>query len=868
MPRPSKKPKTAPADETPPKPKLRSLDPDTASILEALELADMEDLHEGNTFPTTLPLLPIRDQVYFPHMIFPLLVGREKSVRALEDAAAAQRHIFIVAQRNLHAEDPDPEDIYPVGIAAEVMQILRVPDGTVRVMLEGLDRCRIVKYVQTEPFYRVLIEPLPTEEKKDLPTEALMRSVTTQFEHVVSISKNIQPEALINVMNTDEPGRLADVITPYLRQMRVEAQQEILETVDVNDRLHKLSLVLKKEAEILEVQKNIRTRVEKEMGDTQREFILREQMKAIQQELGERDDGGNEMDDYRAKIVACGMPAEASERAAKEVDRLEKMPFAAPEGVVIRTYLDWLVSLPWNTSTPDNIDIDQAADVLNEDHYGLEKAKERIVEFLAVRKLTGTSRGPILCFVGPPGVGKTSIGKSIARALGRKFLRVSLGGVRDEAEIRGHRRTYIGALPGRIIQGIKQAGANNPVFMLDEIDKLGMDFRGDPSSALLEALDPEQNREFSDHYLEVPFNLSDVMFVMTANLLDPIPAALKDRMEVIAFAGYTEEEKLAIASRFLVLKQRRDHGLTAEHLTITEGALRTLIREYTREAGVRNLEREVASLCRKVARQVVSGQVGHVTIDAESLKDYLGQRRYHYGTMEEKDEIAAATGLVYTEFGGDIVTIEVILLKGHEGRVQLTGQLGEVMKESAQAALSFIRSRALELGVDEEFYRKLDVHIHVPAGGVPKDGPSAGITMATAIASALTRRPIRKDVAMTGEITLRGRVLPVGGVKEKTLAAHRAGIRTVILPMENEKDLEELPENVREQMCFRLVSHMDEVLDLALLPAVPRAGNANPPPAPTPPPASLETQRHRGKTKTEKSQHKRLHPQINTDEHR
>ncbi len=819
MPRVSRKKKSPPTEAEPMLPEPRP-DPEAASLpdLETLELSGIETGRESSVFPQTLPLLPIRDQVYFPHMIFPLLVGREKSVRALEEAATQHRHIFIVAQRNLHAEDPDPDDIYTVGIVAEIMQILRVPDGTVRVMFEGLERCRVIKYLQTEPFYRVFIEPMPTDENKDLPTEALMRSITAQFEHIVNISKNIQPEALINVVNTDEPGRLADVITPYLRQMRVEAQQEILETLDVKERLHKLSLVLKKEAEILEIQKHIRTRVEKEMSDTQREFILREQLKAIQQELGERDERGGELDEYRSKIVACGMPEQAAERANKEVDRLEKMPFAAPEGVVIRTYLDWLVSLPWAESTPDDLDVAESAKVLDEDHYGLEKPKERILEFLSVRKLTGTTRGPILCFVGPPGVGKTSIGKSIARALGRKFVRVSLGGVRDEAEIRGHRRTYIGALPGRIIQGIKQAGANNPVFMLDEIDKLGMDFRGDPSSALLEALDPEQNREFSDHYLEVPFDLSDVMFVTTANLLDPIPAALKDRMEVITFAGYTEEEKLAIATQFLVPKQSRDHGLTTEHLTITEAALRKLIREYTREAGVRNLEREIATLCRKVARQVVEGKVEQVAIDADDVKTFLGQRRYHYGVMEEKDEIAAATGLVYTEVGGDIVTIEVSLLKGHEGRVQLTGQLGEVMKESAQAAFSFVRSRVTELGVDPEFYRKLDIHVHVPAGGVPKDGPSAGITIAVAIASALTRRPVRKDVAMTGEITLRGRVLPVGGVKEKVLAAHRAGIRTVLLPKENEKDLEELPENVREAMCFRHVAHMDEVLDFALLP--------------------------------------------------
>ena len=812
MPR-SRKLKT---EATPPEPSPEALRLAHAALQELLAQDEEQD---GPGFPDILPLLPTRDQVHFPHLMFPLLVGREKSVRGLEEAAANQRHIFVVAQRELQAEDPDPDEIYNVGIVAEIMQVLRVPDGTVRVMLEGVMRARIVKYVQQEPYFCVQIEALPTDETKNLETEALMRDVAQQFDHVVGISKTIQPEALINVVNTDEPGRLADVITPYLRQIRVEQQQDILETLDPRARLEKLSRVLKKEAQIQEIQKGIRDQVEKEMGETQREFILREQMKVIQQQLGERDDKANELDEYREKIETAKMPEPSRERALREVERLEKMPFAAPEGVVIRTYLDWLVSLPWSAATPDDIDIDEAGDVLNEDHFGLEKAKERIIEFLAVRKLTGTTRGPILCFVGPPGVGKTSIGKSIARALGRKFIRISLGGVRDEAEIRGHRRTYIGALPGRIIQGIKQAGANNPVFMLDEIDKLGMDFRGDPSSALLEALDPEQNTEFSDHYLEVPFDLSDVMFVTTANLLDPIPPALKDRMEVITFAGYTEEEKQNIAARFLVPKQRKDHGLSAEMVTITDDALRVLIREYTREAGVRNLEREIASLCRKVARKVAGGQIGHVTIDTADLKEYLGKRRYHYGVMEEKDEIAAATGLVYTEAGGDIVTIEVSLLKGHEGRVQLTGQLGDVMKESAQTAFSFIRSRALELGIDEEFYRKLDVHVHVPAGGVPKDGPSAGITLATAIASALTRRAVRKEFAMTGEITLRGRVLPVGGIKEKILAAHRAGIRDVILPSENDKDLEELPENVRADIHFHLVDHTDEVLKLALLPA-------------------------------------------------
>ena len=808
MPRISKKSKATAAEED------DMNDPRIdAEVMAAIQRLEAESALP--VFPTTLPLLPIRDQVYFPHMIFPLLVGREKSVRALDEATANSRHIFIVAQADLSAEDPDEDHIYRVGIVAEVMQILRVPDGTVRVMLEGLERCRIVEYLQTEPHFRVVVEPLPTTETKNLQIEALMRDVTTQFEQIVSISKNIQPEALINVVNTEEPGRLADVITPYLTKMRVEAQQEILETIDVRERLERLSIVLRKEMDILDIQKNIRSQVEKEMGDTQREYLLREQMKVIQNELGERDERTLELDEYRKKIMEAGMPDAVAERAAKEVERLERMPYAAPEGVVVRNYLDWMVSLPWSISTPDHIEVAEAERVLDEDHSGLKKAKERILEFLAVRKLTGSTRGPILCFAGPPGVGKTSIGKSIAKALGRKFIRISLGGVRDEAEIRGHRRTYIGSMPGRILQGIKQAGVNNPVFMLDEIDKLGMDFRGDPSSALLEALDPAQNNEFSDHYLEAAFDLSDVMFVTTANLLDTIPAALRDRMEVINFAGYTEEDKLAIAVQHMIPRTRKEHGLTAEQFVLTEAAIRSLVRQYTREAGVRNLEREVAALCRKVALKVASGEQLREIIDVGDIARYLGKPRYRYGVMEEEDQIAAATGLVYTEFGGDTVTIEVSLLKGHEGKVQLTGQLGDVMKESAQTALSYVRSRALELGIDENFYRTTDVHLHVPSGGVPKDGPSAGITIATAIASALTRRPIRREIAMTGEITLRGRVLPVGGIREKVLAAHRAGIREVILPRDNEKDLEDLPDNVREEMTFHLIGQADEALRIA-----------------------------------------------------
>ncbi|MCW3058833.1 MAG: ATP-dependent protease La, partial [Capsulimonas sp.] len=546
--------------------------------------------------------------------------------------------------------------------------------------------------------------------------------------------------------------------------------------------------------------------------------ILREQLKAIQQELGERDERQTEVDEFRVKVQECGMPEEVATRAVKEIDRLEKMPYAAPEGVVIRTYLETLVALPWAKASDETLNIDDAVDILDEDHYGLPKVKERILEFLAVRKLTGTLKGPILCFVGPPGVGKTSLGKSIARALGRKFIRISLGGVRDEAEIRGHRRTYIGAMPGRIIQGLKQTEVNNPVFMLDEIDKMGSDFRGDPSSALLEALDPEQNVDFSDHYLEVPFNLSDVMFITTANLLDPIPPALRDRMEIISFSGYIEDEKVQIARKFLIPKQIKDNGLKTEQLTIPDAMILKIIREHTREAGLRGFEREIATVCRKVARAVATGRTEPVVVGPEEIRAYLGQRKYHYGVMEEEDEIGAATGLVYTEAGGDVISIEITLMRGKDGRLTLTGQLGDVMKESAQAALSYVRSRARALDIEEDFYERLEIHVHVPAGAIPKDGPSAGITMATALASALTKRAVRKDVAMTGEITLRGRVLPIGGLKEKVLAAHRAGIRTVILPFENEKDLEDLPNDVREEMKFEIVKHVDEVLELALLP--------------------------------------------------
>ncbi len=768
-------------------------------------------------FPLELPLLPIRDNVHFPGIIFPLFVGREKSVRALDEAMAGSQHILLAAQRQVATEDPEPDELHEIGIVAEIIQILKVPDGTVRVMLEGKERVRVTQWKQTEPFFEVRLEPLVTAPVQALEAEALMRSVVAQFEQIANTAKNIPPEVVVTLLNVEEPGSLADHVAWHLPSLRVETKQELLETLDPQERLQKLSLLLTKEFEILQIQKNIRTRVEKEMGDTQREFLLREQLKAIQQELGERDERQGEVDEYRAKAEEAKMPPDVSERALKEIDRLEKMPFGVPEGVVIRTYLDTLLALPWSVSSDETLDVAAAEAILDEDHYGLPKVKERVLEFLAVRQLSGTLKGPIICFVGPPGVGKTSLGKSIARALGRKFVRISLGGVHDESEIRGHRRTYIGALPGRIIQGLKQAGTRNPVFMLDEIDKMGADFRGDPSSALLEALDPAQNNEFSDHYLEVPFDLSDVMFITTANLLDPIPPALRDRMEVIGFTGYTEEEKLHIAQDFLIPKQVKEHGLTEQQVTIPEATIRQIIREHTREAGVRNFERELAALCRKIARRVAQGQTDPVTVGPAELREFLGHRKHHYGVMEEQDEIGAATGLVYTESGGDVISIEVSPMPGKDGRLILTGQLGDVMKESAQAAMSYVRSRAEMLSLDADFNERLEIHVHVPAGAVPKDGPSAGITLATALASALTGRAVRKDIAMTGEITLRGRVLPIGGLKEKVLAAHRAGIRTIILPHENEKDLEDLPGNIREEMTFECVTHADQVLKLALL---------------------------------------------------
>ncbi len=681
--------------------------------------------------PRTLPVLPVRDSVYFPHMLFPLFLGREKSIRALEYALEKHRYILLVAQREVSVDDPATDDIYSVGVVAEVMQVLRVPDGTVRITLEGVERAKISAYTQVDPFFKARVRILSCPARAGARVEALMRSIVSLFDQVVQnqtgySGRPIPPELLMSVVNIEDPGKLADTIVPNL-PLKTEVKQEMLEAVNVVERLEKLNVLLQKEMEILDVQRNIRSRVEKEMGDMQREYILREQLKAIQQELGDRDGRQGEVDDYRTRIFECRMPEEVRGKADKELDRLDRMPYASPEGVVIRNYLDWLISLPWNVSSEDSLDVDEAARVLDEDHFGLVKVKGRITEFLAVRKLAGDAmKGPILCFVGPPGVGKTSIGKSIARSLGRKFYRMSLGGIRDEAEIRGHRRTYIGAMPGRIIQGIKQAGTRNPVFMLDEIDKIGADFRGDPSSALLEALDPEQNDSFSDHYLEVAFNLRNVMFITTANVLDTIPPALLDRMEVIRFSGYIEDEKVRIARQFLVPKQIGENGLTHDLFAMDDSAIRRVIREYTREAGVRNLEREIASVCRKVAREVAKGKSTLTKVRERDLKKYLGSPKYHNGRAEERDEVAAATGLVYTESGGDIVSVEAVLMRGEKGSLTMTGQLGDVMKESGQAALTYIRSRAKMLDIEDDFYLRTDIHVHVPAGAVPKDGPSAG----------------------------------------------------------------------------------------------------------------------------------------------
>jgi len=767
-----------------------------------------------DTMPRQVPVLPTRGTVIYPYLVLPLFVGRPRSVAALEAAMKEDRRIALVTQRSIEVDDPEVADLYEVGTLGEVVQMLHLPDGTIRVMIEGSSRVRLEQYLQTDPYMLAAIAPLAETGEPGIETEALARNVLNQFERLINLGRNLPTEALESARRLSDPGRLADLVA-YYAQIPLETKQAVLEAENHRERLEILAQVLNREIEILEVERKISSRVKRDLEESQKEFYLREKMKAIQQELGERDERSSELEELRERISRAAMPEEVEQRALKELERLGHMPMASPEVVVVRTYLDWLIAMPWSVRSEDKLNIGQAERILDEDHYGLKKVKERVLEFLAVRKLAAEVRGPILCFMGPPGVGKTSIGRSIARAMGRKFIRMSLGGVRDEGEIRGHRRTYVGALPGRIVLGVKNAGTRNPVFMLDEVDKLGVDFRGDPSSALLEVLDPEQNFGFSDHYLEVPFDLSEVMFIATGNLIDPVPPALRDRMEVIEFPGYIEDEKLKIAKYFLVPKQLKNHGLNAGNARFIESGVRSIIREYTREAGVRNLEREIASVCRKIAKRVAQDGDHVARVTGKSISTYLGKGRFRYGMAEKDDEVGVATGLAWTEFGGDVLFIEATLMKGR-GSLSLTGHLGDVMQESGKAALTYARTRAAQLGIDEDFYHTTDVHVHVPAGQIPKDGPSAGITMATALISALTRRAVRRNVAMTGEITLRGKVLPVGGIKEKVLAAHRAGIDTIVLPEDNRRDYEEIPAHVQKDLTFKFVNHMDQVLAVAL----------------------------------------------------
>ncbi|MBI4683872.1 MAG: endopeptidase La [Nitrospirae bacterium] len=767
--------------------------------------------------PQILPVLPVRDIVVFPYMILPLFVGREMSIKAIEHSLNTNKMVMLLTQKDLAIENPRPAELYSTGTVGLIMRMLKLPDGRVKILIQGLAKAKTVKISQEEPFFMAEITKISDNkiEEITIETEATIRTVKEQIDKVVSLGKTILPDIMIVIENLEEPGKLADLIASNIG-LKTEQAQEVLEITDPVYRLRKVSEILNREIELLTVQQKIQTEVRGEIDKTQREYFLREQLKAIQKELGDIDERAEEIREFKQKIEAAKMPEKVQKEAEKQLKRLEKMHPDSAEAGTVRTYLEWMVEIPWSNTTKDNLDIKTAKKVLDEDHYDLEKVKERILEYLSVRKLKKEKmKGPILCFIGPPGVGKTSLGKSIARSLGREFVRMSLGGVRDEAEIRGHRRTYVGALPGRIIQGIKTAGTNNPVFMLDEIDKIGMDFRGDPSSALLEVLDPEQNNTFVDHYLTVPFDLSKVMFITTGNLVDTIPSPLRDRMERIYLSGYTAEEKLGIAKNYLIPKQFEEHGITNKVLRITDPAVFMTISQYTREAGVRNLEREIANLCRKVAKKIAEGRQKRFLITIKTLHKYLGVPKYLPEDEMEKDQIGVATGLAWTETGGDIIYVEATTMKG-KGALTLTGQLGDIMKESAQAALSYIRSKASSLGIKDEVFSKTDLHIHVPAGATPKDGPSAGITMATAIASALTGRYVRKDVAMTGEVTLRGRVLPIGGLREKALAAKRMGIKSVIIPKRNKKDLEDIPKYVKRDMEFIFADTMDDVLKTAL----------------------------------------------------
>jgi ATP-dependent Lon protease len=780
-------------------------------------MADERDV--TRPVPDVIGILPLRGTVLFPHAVVPLSAGRPSSVRLIEDAMQGSRLIAALTQRDPAEDAPTADGLHPVGTVAIIHKVLKQPDGTLRVVVQGLSRFRLNEVVQTKPFLRARITEITApEETADVALEALARSVTSLFERVVALSQNLPDELATVIAGADSPATLADLVAASLPTLTVPFRQEVLETLPVRERLQKLATALGKEVEVLELGSKIQSEVQSEVSKTQREFYLREQMKAIQKELGDGDERTQEIEELRKKIDAAGMTEEARREALRELDRLSRMSPAAAEYTVARTYIDWLVAMPWDVATTDAHDLARAREILDEDHEGLDKIKERILEYLAVRKMKPDGKDPILCIVGPPGVGKTSLGRSIARALGRKFHRISLGGIRDEAEIRGHRRTYIGALPGQIVQGLRRAGSKNPVFMLDEIDKLGMDFRGDPASALLEVLDPEQNATFRDHYLDVAFDLSRILFVTTANVVDTVPAPLRDRMEVIHLAGYTEDEKVRIAERHLVPKQAREHGLAAgANLTFTPESLRLLARSYTREAGVRNLEREIASVCRKVARRHADGRSEPVTVTPDLVTSFLGVPRFEFEELEERTSVpGVAVGLAWTPAGGDVLFVEATRMPG-KGTLTLTGQLGDVMKESAQTALSWVRSHAASLGIVPDFWERSDIHVHVPAGAIPKDGPSAGVTMLTALASLMTGVPVRADLAMTGEISLSGRVLPVGGIKEKVLAAHRAGVRTILLPKRNEKNLiEDVPASIRGVMTFHLVGSAEDVVRLAL----------------------------------------------------
>jgi ATP-dependent Lon protease len=790
--------------------------------LDTLKSEDLSNADRPLSIPPELPILPLRDTVLFPNSFMPLAVARESSVRLIDDAIANGKLIAVFTQRDATVEEPLQADLYPVGTATHIHKMFKLPDGSLRLIVQGLARLTLNELVSTHPYLRARVTAAVegTADADRLEIDALARNIKTNFQQVVSLSPLLSDDLQTLAVNITEPGRLADFIASSLSTISTAVKQEVLETLDIRARLDDLNRILIKELEVLELGSKIQSQVQSEVGKNQREYFLREQMKAIQKELGEGDDQTKENEELAGKIEAAGMPELVKKEALRELDRLSKMPVAAAEYTVSRTYLDWLIALPWNKRTDEVIDLPLTKSVLDADHSGLEKAKDRILEYLAVRKLNPAVKGPILCFVGPPGVGKTSLAKSIAKALDRKFVRVSLGGMRDEAEIRGHRRTYIGALPGQIMQGLRRAESKNPVFILDEIDKLGSDFRGDPSSALLEVLDPEQNNTFRDHYLDVPFDLSEVLFITTANVLDPVPPPLRDRMEVLEIAGYTEEEKLSIATDHLVEKQVKNHGLTPDYIRFTPAALRQLIRGYTREAGVRNLEREIGALCRKVARRRAEGDETPIEITPEVVVEMMGAPKFLDEEMEQRTkDPGVAIGLAWTPVGGEVLFIEASRMAG-TGSLTLTGQLGDVMKESARAALSWLRTHAKEYSIDPEFFKNAEMHVHVPSGAIPKDGPSAGVTMATAMASVLTGRPVRGDVAMTGEITLSGRVLPIGGIKEKVLAARRAGIRELIVPKQNAKNVnEDLTPDVRQDLTIHLVSSIDEVLALALQPA-------------------------------------------------